>query len=700
MARNCHASTVRDVAGDPYAVDPLNFLRAALVVFCVSLILPGHLHAQDFGKWAETPPMGWNSWDCFGSTVNEREVRANAAYMSAHLKKYGWKYIVVDIRWYVENPGSNGYNEKDPIIDMDKYGRLMPAVNRFPSSADGKGFKPLADYIHSLGLKFGIHIMRGIPKLAVEGNTPILGTTETARDIYSKKGLCNWLNDMYTVDASKPGAQQYYNSLFKLYASWGVDLVKVDDISNPYHKREIEMIRKAIDACGRPIVLSLSPGPTPLADAENVSTHANMWRIMNDFWDNWPQLYDHFSLFEKWIPYMSPGHWPDGDILPLGRIAIRGQYGDGRMTRLTRNEQFTLMSLFLICRSPLMFGGNLPDNDKFTLGLITNREALAVLQKSRNNRPLCDNGKEIAWAADEVHSDNKYVALFYASAGEPIVESKALWNSRLISWRPGHRSTEVKVNIAGAKKLYLVVTEGEKGNDWDHADWIDPTLTGPKGTLHLTSIKWVSATAGWGSATIDRSVMGNKLTVDDKAYADGIGTHANSIIEYDIPPGYDTFSAIAGIDQEAVTHTEGATVRFHVFTQYPGASVPPDSVKISFQLDQIGLKGPCEVRDLWAKRNIGVCRHEISVYVSKHGARLLEVSEEKDVGSGVRSETSIGSSYSKSSRAQTGLGVRHGKTRGADDECASQPVPKDMSSVEGRLHLCRCTCRRRPSACR
>jgi alpha-galactosidase len=329
------------------------------LIFSILIFFSAILYAQNFADYALTPPMGWNSWDCYGPTVTEKEVKSNADYMAGHLKKYGWNYIVVDIRWYVENPKTHGYNEINPIISIDKNGRLLPAVNRFPSSTGGKGFKPLADYVHNLGLKFGIHIMRGVPKLAVKKKTLIMGTNYTADEIYSKKDLCTWLHDMYTVDMTKPGAQEYYNSLFKLYASWGVDFVKVDDISSPYHKNEIEMIRKAIDSCGRSIVLSLSPGETPIEDAKHVSTHANMWRIIGDFWDNWPQLNQHFSLFEKWIKYMSPGHWPDGDMLPLGRIGIRAERGDNRMSMFTKDEQYTLMSLFSICRSPLMFGGNL-----------------------------------------------------------------------------------------------------------------------------------------------------------------------------------------------------------------------------------------------------------------------------------------------------------------------------------------------------
>ena len=600
-------------------------LATTALLICVSSIL----HCQNFVDFAPTPPMGWNSWDCYGPTVTEQEVRANAEYMAAHLKQCGWEYVVVDIRWYVENDKAHGYNETNPTISIDGYGRLIPAVNRFPSSAHGRGFKPLADDIHSLGLKFGIHIMRGIPRLAVQKNTPILGSTARAQDIYSTRQLCTWLGDMYTVDAARQGSQEYYNSLFALYASWGLDFVKVDDLSRPYHRDEIEMIRKAIDGCGRPIVLSTSPGETPLEDAAHVQSHANMWRIIDDFWDNWPELAEHFALFEKWIPYTGPGHWPDGDMLPLGRIGIRAERGDNRMTRFTEDEQYTLMSLFLICRSPLMFGGNLPDNDQFTLNLITNQEALAVLQQSRNNRLLFDDGGRIAWTADDPGSNSKYVALFYAPGQQPVMENKALWNSGPITYRTGEQSAKAEIAISGAKKLYLVVTDGGDGNTWDHADWIEPRLSGKKGSIGLTDIPWIRATSGWASAAVNKSVGGNALTVDNKEYAAGIGTHANSIIEYDIPEGYDTLTSLVGLDHECVSHTEGATVKFLVFTQNPSGSVPEDSVAISVNTEQLGIKGKCTVRDVWAKRDVGEYSKEISFYVRNHGARLFKVSEAK-----------------------------------------------------------------------
>lgn len=373
-------------------------------------------NTKDFHTWAATPPMGWNSWDCFGPTVVESEVRANTDYMAKHLKAYGWEYIIVDIRWFVANDKAHGYNETDPQYSLDEFGRFVPAVNRFPSSAGGKGFKPLADYIHSKGLKFGIHIMRGIPVEAVKRNLPIKGTSYTATSIYSEKDQCKWLHDMYTIVPDKPGAQEYYNTLFELYAAWGVDFVKVDDLSSPiYFTGEVEMIRKAIDRTGRKIVLSTSPGETPLASAQHVQTHANMWRTVGDFWDNWKQLEEHFDVFARWNTWRKTGAWPDGDMLPLGHLGIRAERGNDRQAAFTKDESYTLITLWTIFKSPLMFGGNLPDTDPFTLSLLTNNEVLNVLKTSTANRPLFNDPDKAAWIAEDPTTGAKYLALFNKS---------------------------------------------------------------------------------------------------------------------------------------------------------------------------------------------------------------------------------------------------------------------------------------------
>ncbi|MGF7229905.1 glycoside hydrolase family 27 protein [Arachidicoccus sp.] len=365
-----------------------------------------------FKEWAKTPPMGWNSWDCFGSSVTEAEVRSNAEYMAKHLKKYGWQYIIVDIRWYLDNETANGYNQANPQFSIDKYGRYTPAVNRFPSAKDGKGFKALADFIHSKGLKFGLHIMRGVPKIAVQRKMKIEGTNYTADQIYSTKDLCSWLNDNYTVDADKPGAQAYYNSLYRLFASWGVDFVKCDDLSAPvYHEKEIELIRHAIDNCGRAIVFSTSPGPTPVSEAENVSQNANMWRMVNDLWDNWPALSHLMMVAKKWYPYIATGTWPDCDMIPLGHISLRGENGRSRMSSLSKDEQNTLMTFFTIFRSPLFFGGNLPDNDAFTLSLLSNKDVLKMHNQSTNVRLIFQDKEKIAITSTNKKDGAIYLAI-------------------------------------------------------------------------------------------------------------------------------------------------------------------------------------------------------------------------------------------------------------------------------------------------
>ena len=373
----------------------------------------------EFKTWALTPPMGWNSWDCYGPTVEEHEVKANADYMAENLKDYGWEYIVVDIRWFVKNDKAGGYNQTDPIYVIDEFGRYQPAENRFPSAKDGEGFKHLADYIHSKGLKFGIHIMRGIPKIAVENKLPIKGTDGiTADQIFSKELQCTWLRDNYTIVADKPGAQEYYNSIFDMYAGWGIDFIKIDDLSRPYHKAEIELIRNAIDQCGRPIVLSTSPGATPISEAEHVREHANMWRMVDDVWDTWHHFENLIKVCEQWYPYIAPGTWPDCDMIPLGRISIRGERGEDRMTRLSPDEQYSLMTLFTIFKSPLMFGGDLPSNDEFTLSLLTNKDVLKMHRESIGVRQLYQQEGKVAITSQNPNTGEIYLALFNISGQE------------------------------------------------------------------------------------------------------------------------------------------------------------------------------------------------------------------------------------------------------------------------------------------
>ena len=361
-----------------------------------------------------TAPMGWNSWDCYGAAVTEDIVRKNADFMSKHLKKYGWEYITVDIQWYEPDVKTHEYTPFAKLC-IDEYSRVIPAENRFPSSAGGKGFAPLAEYVHSLGLKFGIHIMRGIPRQAVYERTKIKGTDKTAADVAKTDSICAWNTDMYGVDPAKPGAKEYYDSIFELYASWGVDFVKCDDIARELPKEESEliMLSDSLKNCGRDMVLSLSPGPALLEKAELYKQVSNMWRITDDFWDNWQLLYNMFERCEKWAPHNGAGHWADADMLPIGYI--KQDYSPDITTQFTKDEQVTMLTLWSIFRSPLIIGGEMTKFDDFTMSLLTNKGILKMHRNARHSHQVWRrkmNGSEIVlWTAADAEG-GQYAALF------------------------------------------------------------------------------------------------------------------------------------------------------------------------------------------------------------------------------------------------------------------------------------------------
>jgi hypothetical protein len=363
--------------------------------------------------------MGWNSWDSYGTTINEAQFKANAQWLAEHLKSAGWQYVTVDMEWFVTNPRPEG-NSNESQFSLDEHGRYVPAPNRFPSAANGAGFKPLADYVHSLGLKFGIHILRGIPKEAVEKNLPIEGSSYRAADGANRTDLCPWNPDNYGTDPAKPAAQAYYDSIARLYASWDVDLIKADCISSrPYKGDDIRMLSQALRKTGRPIVLSLSPGAAPIEKTDEMRTYAQMWRISDDVWDLWhstvdyPQgLGDQFPRIAKWASLSEPGHWPDADMLPLGYLGPAPGWGKARQTRLSHDEQRTFFTLWSMFRSPLMMGGDLPSSDAWTTALLTNAEVIAIDQHSTGGHPVVTTDKVVAWIARAATGDGQYLAIF------------------------------------------------------------------------------------------------------------------------------------------------------------------------------------------------------------------------------------------------------------------------------------------------
>ena len=363
---------------------------------------------------AQTPPMGWNSWDCYGAAVTEDVVRRNADYMAKNLKRFGWEYVVVDIQWYQPTASNHTYVPFAPLT-MDEFGRLQPAPGRFPSAANGEGFRPLADYVHSLGLKFGIHIMRGLPRMAAHQHLPIAGSDFRCDEAGNPNSVCAWNPDMYGTYADRPAARAWYDSIFSQYAAWGVDYVKCDDIAReyPHCQREIEVISEACRACGRDMVLSLSPGPAPLEQAEHLKKYANMWRITDDFWDDWKLLKAMFERAEKWCVHAAPGHWPDADMLPIG--ALRQCESPAERTHFSVPELRTMMTLWCVMRSPLMIGSELTKLDPLSLNLLTNAKVLELLSATSGAHPLTTTDSESVWVTRRNDGAGQYVALFNLS---------------------------------------------------------------------------------------------------------------------------------------------------------------------------------------------------------------------------------------------------------------------------------------------
>jgi len=376
----------------------------AVIVALVSVIAFRSLPAQS-QSLAQQPLMGWNSWDAYGFTINEADFKANAEVLK-DLQVYGWKYAVIDEGWYMANPDGKTLVDKQYL--WDKNGLLIPEPGRFPSAANGTGFRPLSDWVHKQGLKFGVHIVRGIPRQVVDANLPIAGSSFHAADAADKTSPCPWDQGNWGV-ADNAAGQAYYDSMFRLFAQWGLDFVKVDCISNrPYRPSEIKQIAEAIRKSGRHMVLSLSPGPTNLKNAAEVTEYAQMWRIADDHWDVWSVahetdpaklkpgetgefpfgLRDAFDRLVKWFTYVGPGNWPDQDMLPFGYLGPHPGWGQARQSRLTHDEERSELALWAISRSPLILGANLTQLDDFTKSLLTNQTILFMNQYATYSRPV------------------------------------------------------------------------------------------------------------------------------------------------------------------------------------------------------------------------------------------------------------------------------------------------------------------------
>nr|WP_273387693.1 glycoside hydrolase family 27 protein [Cohnella zeiphila] len=341
------------------------------------------------------PPLGWNSFDCYGCAASEEALLINAEAMAKLLKPSGYEYFVVDNGWFAEYELAEGSRypavRHADDVNLDEYGRLQPSQCYFPS-----GIRRLIDRVHELGLKFGIHVMRGIPRKAVALNLPVYGTTYRASDIADPADICTWCPYNYGVNMDHPGAQPFYDSWIHMLAEWGVDFIKADDITG--HPREIEAISKAIRTSGRDIVLSLSPGGQTTPKNMDVYRQANLLRTTRDIWDNRADLDKAFHAWHAYNEFRQEGFWLDLDMIPFGHLQLWKPRTDGasyeesaaeeqlsgkgheRMSGLSANQKRTFITIRALAASPLFMGGDLPTSDEFSISLITNPDILACNQ--------------------------------------------------------------------------------------------------------------------------------------------------------------------------------------------------------------------------------------------------------------------------------------------------------------------------------
>ena len=374
---------------------------------------------KEVQKLAKTPPMGWNSWDSYALKLNEETALANIDAFAEKLKPSGYEYFVIDAGWYdQENKEANNNSWE---INIDEYGLLQASETYFPN-----GLELVIEHCHNLGIKFGLHLMRGIPRVVVKKNLPVKGTKYTANDIADTNSICEWSTLNYGIDMNKPGAQEYYNNLINQMAGWGVDFIKYDDIV-PFPD-EVEAVVKAIEQCGRPILLSLSPGDVVDVNAIGTFRKANMLRVTQDIWDNQISIDKTFEAMRKWQGTKTDHFWIDMDMIPFGQLRLTspeileeaeriefetyGMGGPNRWTKLSKDQMCTFITQRAISASPLMMGGDLVSIDDFSLELLTNKEMIQCNQNGIMAKLVHENDSIEVWETAQKKTTNQWVAIF------------------------------------------------------------------------------------------------------------------------------------------------------------------------------------------------------------------------------------------------------------------------------------------------
>ena len=315
----------------------------------------------------------------------------------------------MDAGWYTEHKvdsatGLPVSSREKRRHNIDQYGLPEPSLAFFSD-----GIKALADYAHKKGLKFGVHLMRGAFRQAVEQNCKVKGTDILIKDIVDTLSICTWSNLTYGVDMSKPGSTEYYNSLINKMASWNIDFIKYDDITGM--PGELKAIVSAIRKCGRPIALSLSPGEDTKLQFLPYYENTNMLRITADIWDYQRSLNNGFLAMKVFQGRGYPGFWPDLDMLALGPLDVISK--SKRLSRFTRDQAYTFITQRAIFASPLFIGGDMLTMDDFTHTLLTNKSMIGCNQNGVTGVLTSEKDSvEIYVASDRTDPAKGWLAVF------------------------------------------------------------------------------------------------------------------------------------------------------------------------------------------------------------------------------------------------------------------------------------------------
>lgn len=365
--------------------------------------------AQRANSPGRRPVLGWSTWSFLRKDPTAAKIEAQArALRDSGLQKLGYTYINLDDFWYL-CPGPQG-------PDVDANGRWVIDVSRFPARADTNGITAVADYVHSLGMKFGIYVTPGISMQAVKKNTPIQGTSYTAAQIAEPSVEESNYNchGMVGINYSRPGAQAFIDSWVDMLASWGVDYIKLDGMHNA-NVPDIKAWSKAIRQSGRPMLLDVTQGGFTTAIAPVLRQYATQWEFAPDIecYDcekggssypltDWKNVENRFDYVAEWQPFAGPGGFNDYDSIEVG---------NGDNNGISPAERQTQLSLWALGASPLILGVDLTHLDPADLKLLNNTAVLAVDQDGIAAKRIVNAGPQQVFIKREPNGED-IVGLF------------------------------------------------------------------------------------------------------------------------------------------------------------------------------------------------------------------------------------------------------------------------------------------------